>query len=66
MTEEQKIKKLEDEIWFIFNKDYIPRFLAVKGAKLINKWITLTEWEEDPTPFLQEPILEEPNETKRH
>lgn len=54
--EERQIENIEREIWFIFSKEYIPRFLALRGTNLINKWITLTGWETDDSPVLKEPL----------
>jgi hypothetical protein len=53
MTKDQEIKEIEAEIWSIFRKDYIPRFLAIKGSALIEKWKILTEWKTDNTPVFK-------------
>ena len=57
MTREQEIKELEAEIWRIFRKDYIPKFLALKGRDLITKWKILTGWKTDNTPVLKEDLF---------
>jgi hypothetical protein len=56
MTKEEEIKKLEEEIWDIFRKDYIPRFLALRGTNRIEKWKFLTGWETDKTFALEKPL----------
>lgn len=55
MTTEREIKNIESEIWSIFRKDYIPKFLVQKANRLIYKWKVLTQWKEDKTPALEEP-----------
>lgn len=56
MTKEQQIKEIEEEIWTIFRKDYIPRFLVVKASALIYKWEVLTGWKVDNSPILDKPL----------
>jgi hypothetical protein len=50
----KKIQETEEEIISIFNKEYIPSFLAKKATRLIAKWKVLTNWEEDDTPAHEE------------
>lgn len=54
----EKIQETEEEIKSIFNKDYIPSFLAQRGKRLINKWKLLTNWKEDDTPAFKESNIE--------
>ena len=50
----EKIQETEKEIISIFNRDYIPCFLAHRGKRLITKWKLLTNWKEDDTPAFKE------------
>ena len=52
----EKVKEVETEIISIFNKDFIPSFLAHRGKRLITKWKLLTNWKEDDTPAYEEPL----------
>lgn len=54
----EKIQETEEEIKSIFNKDYIPSFLAQRGKRLINKWKLLTNWKEDDTPAFKKSNIE--------
>ena len=38
---------LEEEIRFIFNRDYISKDLVKAGNMLLRKWKKLVEWKED-------------------
>lgn len=45
---------LEEEIRFIFNRDFVSKSLVTAGNRLIKKWKKIVEWEEDTTPFLKD------------
>ena len=45
---------LEREIKNIFNREFVSKSLVTAGNRLIKKWKTLVEWEEDTTPVLKE------------
>ena len=73
MTTEKEIKALEIEIRTIFKRDSIPAIIVKRANTLIDRWMILTNWEVDNTPFLKGPlsIIDEPpyyqfNETRRH
>ena len=55
----EKVKEVETEIRFIFNKDFIPSFLVQKANRLFTKWKLLTNWKEDDTPAYEEPLEKE-------
>lgn len=50
----KQIQQTEKEIISIFNKEYIPSFLAKKATRLITKWKVLTNWKEDDAPAHEE------------
>ena len=50
----EKVKEVETEIKYIFNKEYIPTFLVQRANRLFAKWKLLTNWKEDDTPAYQE------------
>jgi hypothetical protein len=52
----EKIKEVETEIKFIFNKDFIPSFLVQRANRLFTKWKLLTNWKEDDTPAYEKPL----------
>jgi hypothetical protein len=52
----EKIKEVETEIKFIFNKDFIPSFLVQRANRLFTKWKLLTNWKEDDIPAYEEPL----------
>jgi hypothetical protein len=54
----EKIQETEEEIKSIFNKEYIPSFLAQRGKRLFAKWKLLTNWKEDDTPAFKESNIE--------
>lgn len=45
---------LEEEIRFIFNREFVSKSLVTAGNRLIKKWSKLVEWEEDTTPVLKD------------
>lgn len=45
---------LEEEIRFIFNREFVSKSLVTAGNRLIKKWKKIVEWEEDTTPFLKD------------
>jgi hypothetical protein len=45
---------LEREIKNIFNREFVSKALVIAGNRLIKRWKTLVEWEEDATPVLKE------------